>query len=111
MPENPRVIAGAPLPPVVRQRGHAAGAEGHLAARGIRLLWAEHYHEKLTELPQDLLLSDPTPDLMFDDCGVEALGRLELGQVAVEVSQRQPPRSVPVRAASLPAHLERVRRR
>jgi aminopeptidase N len=29
--------------------------------------WAEHYHERLTDLPQDLLLSDPTPGLMFDD--------------------------------------------
>ena len=29
--------------------------------------WAEHYAEKLAGLPQDLLLSDPTPELMFDD--------------------------------------------
>ncbi|MCW2787525.1 MAG: family metallopeptidase [Marmoricola sp.] len=29
--------------------------------------WAEHYHRKLAEQPQDLLLSDPTPELMFDD--------------------------------------------
>lgn len=29
--------------------------------------WAEHFHEKLSGLPQDLLLGDPTPDLMFDD--------------------------------------------
>jgi aminopeptidase N len=29
--------------------------------------WVEHYHQKLSELPQDLLLSDPTPELMFDD--------------------------------------------
>ncbi len=29
--------------------------------------WAEHYHQKLRALPQDLLLADPTPELMFDD--------------------------------------------
>jgi aminopeptidase N len=29
--------------------------------------WAEHYHQRLRDLPQDLLLSDPTPELMFDD--------------------------------------------
>ncbi|RJS45662.1 M1 family metallopeptidase [Nocardioides cavernaquae] len=29
--------------------------------------WVEHYHRKLSDLPQDLVLADPTPDLMFDD--------------------------------------------
>jgi len=29
--------------------------------------WAKHFHEKLGSLPQDLLLGDPTPELMFDD--------------------------------------------
>ncbi|RHW23421.1 M1 family peptidase [Nocardioides immobilis] len=29
--------------------------------------WAEHHHQKLSDLPQDLLLGDPGPDLMFDD--------------------------------------------
>ncbi|PVG84209.1 peptidase M1 [Nocardioides gansuensis] len=29
--------------------------------------WAEHYHDKLSELPQDLLLADPGVELMFDD--------------------------------------------
>jgi len=29
--------------------------------------WAVHYHEKLSGLPQDLVLGDPTPELMFDD--------------------------------------------
>lgn len=28
---------------------------------------AEHHHARLRELPQDLVLSDPGPDLMFDD--------------------------------------------
>lgn len=28
---------------------------------------AEHHHRKMAGLPQDLLLSDPGPDLMFDD--------------------------------------------
>lgn len=28
---------------------------------------ADHHHRKLKALPQDLLLSDPGPDLMFDD--------------------------------------------
>ncbi|OLP00450.1 peptidase M1 [Mycolicibacterium porcinum] len=35
---------------------------GHTAAE-----WAEHYHEKLRDKPQDLLLSDPGPEDMFDD--------------------------------------------
>jgi len=30
-------------------------------------VWAERHHEKLSGLPQDLVLSDPGPDLMFDD--------------------------------------------
>jgi aminopeptidase N len=29
--------------------------------------WAGHYYDKLAGLPQDLLLADPTPELMFDD--------------------------------------------
>ncbi|MUL84147.1 MULTISPECIES: M1 family metallopeptidase [unclassified Mycolicibacterium] len=29
--------------------------------------WAEHYHERLRDQPQDLLLSDPGPEDMFDD--------------------------------------------
>lgn len=29
--------------------------------------WAVHYRERLAGLDQDLLLSDPTPELMFDD--------------------------------------------
>ncbi len=29
--------------------------------------WAKHYHEKLRDKPQDLLLSDPGPEDMFDD--------------------------------------------
>jgi len=29
--------------------------------------WAAHYRDRLAELPQDLTLSDPTPQLMFDD--------------------------------------------
>jgi aminopeptidase N len=29
--------------------------------------WAHHYHSRLAELPQDLLLSDPGPKDMFDD--------------------------------------------
>ena len=29
--------------------------------------WAEHYWQRLTDLPQDLLLADPSPQLMFDD--------------------------------------------
>jgi aminopeptidase N len=29
--------------------------------------WAEHYHEKLAGLDQDLVLADPGPELMFDD--------------------------------------------
>ncbi|MFL6157800.1 MAG: M1 family aminopeptidase, partial [Marmoricola sp.] len=28
---------------------------------------AEHFHGKLSDLPQDLVLADPTPALMFDD--------------------------------------------
>jgi aminopeptidase N len=29
--------------------------------------WAQHYHERLADLPQDLLLADPGPKDMFDD--------------------------------------------
>lgn len=29
--------------------------------------WARHFHERLAELEQDLLLADPGPELMFDD--------------------------------------------
>lgn len=29
--------------------------------------WAHHHHERLTDLPQDLLLADPGPKDMFDD--------------------------------------------
>ncbi|MDO9454639.1 M1 family metallopeptidase [Nocardioides sp.] len=29
--------------------------------------WAEHHHERLAELDQDLVLADPGPALMFDD--------------------------------------------
>lgn len=29
--------------------------------------WAEHHHERLTGLDQDLVLADPGPELMFDD--------------------------------------------
>ncbi len=29
--------------------------------------WARHHHARLAEKPQDLLLADPGPDLMFDD--------------------------------------------
>ena len=29
--------------------------------------WVSHYYEKLSRLPQDLLLADPGPELMFDD--------------------------------------------
>ncbi len=29
--------------------------------------WARHHHARLAELPQDLVLADPGPDLMFDD--------------------------------------------
>lgn len=29
--------------------------------------WAAHYHQRLAGLPQDLLLNDPGPELMFDD--------------------------------------------
>ncbi|MCZ4499090.1 MAG: family peptidase [Marmoricola sp.] len=29
--------------------------------------WAEHHHAKLADLPQDLVLSDPGAELMFDD--------------------------------------------
>jgi len=29
--------------------------------------WARHYHQKLTDSPQDLLLADPGPRDMFDD--------------------------------------------
>lgn len=29
--------------------------------------WAEHFHARLRSLPQDLLLADPTAELMFDD--------------------------------------------
>ncbi|MEV0672897.1 M1 family metallopeptidase [Mycobacterium sp. NPDC050441] len=35
---------------------------GHTAAE-----WAEHYHQRLRDKPQDLLLSDPGPEDMFDD--------------------------------------------
>ncbi|WP_029108377.1 M1 family metallopeptidase [Mycobacterium sp. URHD0025] len=35
---------------------------GHTAAE-----WAEHYYERLRDKPQDLLLSDPGPEDMFDD--------------------------------------------
>ena len=29
--------------------------------------WARHYHQRLRDLPQDLLLADPGPEDMFDD--------------------------------------------
>ncbi|WP_148614226.1 M1 family metallopeptidase [Nocardioides rubriscoriae] len=29
--------------------------------------WAEHHHDKLADLDQDLVLADPGPELMFDD--------------------------------------------
>ncbi|UUW92176.1 M1 family metallopeptidase [Pimelobacter simplex] len=29
--------------------------------------WACHHHERLADLPQDLVLADPGPELMFDD--------------------------------------------
>ena len=29
--------------------------------------WAVHHHDRLSALPQDLVLGDPGPDLMFDD--------------------------------------------
>ena len=29
--------------------------------------WARHYHDRLSELDQDLVLGDPGPELMFDD--------------------------------------------
>ncbi len=29
--------------------------------------WARHYHERLSDLDQDLTLADPGPELMFDD--------------------------------------------
>ncbi|WP_377324357.1 M1 family metallopeptidase [Pimelobacter simplex] len=29
--------------------------------------WARHHHERLASLPQDLVLADPGPELMFDD--------------------------------------------
>ena len=29
--------------------------------------WARHHHDRLAEKPQDLLLADPGPELMFDD--------------------------------------------
>jgi aminopeptidase N len=29
--------------------------------------WAKHFHQRLSDLPQDLVLTDPTPELMFDD--------------------------------------------
>lgn len=35
---------------------------GHTAAE-----WAKHYHGRLRDKPQDLLLSDPGPEDMFDD--------------------------------------------
>ncbi|MGW4100516.1 M1 family metallopeptidase [Mycobacterium sp. NPDC004974] len=35
---------------------------GHTAAE-----WAEHYYERLRDKPQDILLSDPGPEDMFDD--------------------------------------------
>lgn len=45
---------------------------------------AEHHHRKLAGLPQDLLLSDPGPDLMFDD-RVYKRGALALHALHVEV--------------------------
>ena len=50
--------------------------------------WARHYHQRLTDEEQDLLLADPGPELMFDDrvykrgaLALHAL-RLELGDEA-----------------------------
>ena len=69
---------------MVRQLGDRPALARHLAAsRGFACYaewlwseesggqtadeWARHYHQRLSESPQDLLLSDPGPRDMFDD--------------------------------------------
>ncbi|KAB2809599.1 M1 family metallopeptidase [Pimelobacter simplex] len=46
--------------------------------------WARHHHERLASLPQDLLLADPGPELMFDD-RVYKRGALTLHALRVAV--------------------------
>lgn len=46
--------------------------------------WARHHHDKLAELPQDLVLADPGPALMFDD-RVYKRGALALHTLRLEV--------------------------
>ena len=49
--------------------------------------WAEHYHARLRELPQDLLLSDPGPADMFDD-RVYKRGALTLHALRTSIGDR-----------------------
>ncbi|MCV7069070.1 M1 family metallopeptidase [Mycolicibacterium farcinogenes] len=49
--------------------------------------WAEHYHQKLRGLPQDLLLSDPGPEDMFDD-RVYKRGALTLHALRTRIGDR-----------------------
>ncbi|MBU2694525.1 M1 family metallopeptidase [Pimelobacter sp. 30-1] len=46
--------------------------------------WARHHHERLADLPQDLVLADPGPELMFDD-RVYKRGALALHALRVAV--------------------------
>lgn len=46
--------------------------------------WARHHHERLAAQPQDLLLADPGPELMFDD-RVYKRGALALHTLRVAV--------------------------
>ncbi|WP_109508605.1 M1 family metallopeptidase [Nocardioides speluncae] len=46
--------------------------------------WARHHHARLAKLPQDLLLGDPGPELMFDD-RVYKRGALTLHALRLEV--------------------------
>ncbi|QRY46475.1 M1 family metallopeptidase [Mycolicibacterium boenickei] len=57
-------------------------AGGHTAAE-----WAEHYHERLRDKPQDLLLSDPGPEDMFDD-RVYKRGALTLHVLRTRIGDR-----------------------
>jgi aminopeptidase N len=49
--------------------------------------WARHHHGRLTELDQDLTLSDPGPELMFDD-RVYKRGALALHAVRTTVGDK-----------------------
>ena len=55
---------------------------GHTAAE-----WAEHYYERLRDKPQDLLLSDPGPEDMFDD-RVYKRGALTLHALRTRIGDR-----------------------